>query len=123
MRMRYLLIFCLFFSGCSIPLSITMKESKTLIAETPESRERDIILQSFNDSGIILKSFEKLGCSMFDMAAFLNEYKKTDIDGFCDFLAEKFPFTQWFRWELDNKIFNPAKRNYNLLKRINAKNK
>jgi len=50
-------------------------------------QEKDLILQSFKDSGIILKAFEKLGCSMFDIAGFLNEYGKSDIDGFCDFLA------------------------------------
>ena len=82
-------------------------------------QEKDLILQSFKDSGIILKAFEKLGCSMFDIAGFLNEYGKSDIDGFCDFLAEKYPFTQWFRWALDKDIFIPAIRNYNLLKRLN----
>ncbi len=83
-------------------------------------QEKELILQSFNDSGIILKVFEKLGCSVFDIAGFLNEYGKSDIDGFCDFLATKYPFTQWFRWALDKEIFIHAKRNYLLIRRINV---
>lgn len=85
--------------------------------------EVDIILQSFQDSGIILKSFEKIGCSLFDIASFLNEYRKDDIDGFCDYLAEKYPFNTLQRWELDRKIFEPVKRNHLLLERLNEKNK
>lgn len=81
--------------------------------------EKELILSSFSDSDIIIKAFEKLGCSMFDIAGFLNEYGKDDIDGFCDFLAEKYPFTKWFRWALDREIFDPAKRNHCLLKRLN----
>jgi hypothetical protein len=95
-----------------------MKKKELLRLPKPE---KEIILQSFNDSGIILKAFEKLGCSIFDVAGFLNEYGKSDIDGFCDYLADKYPFTQWFRWALDKEIFNPAKRNYELLKRLNER--
>ena len=90
---------------------------KKELLRLPKS-EKDIILQSFNDSGIILKAFDKLGFSMFDMAGFLNEYGKSDIDGFCDFLAEKYPFNTWARWALDKEVFDLAKRNYKLLNRI-----
>ena len=95
---------------------------KKMLLRLPK-QEKELILQSFNDSGIILKAFEKLGCSMFDMAGFLNEYGKTDMDGFCDYLATKYPFTEWFRWAVDREVFIPAQRNYDLLKRLNEKTK
>lgn len=93
---------------------------KKELLRLPKS-EKEIVLKSFNDSGIILKAFEKLGCSIFDTAGFLNEYGKSDIDGFCDYLTEKYPFNQWARWALDKEIFNAAKRNYELLKRLNER--
>ena len=96
-----------------------MRLAKKELLRLPK-QEKELILQSFNDSGIILKAFEKLGCSMFDIAGFLNEYGKSDIDGFCDYLATKYPFTQWAMWALDKYIFIPAKRNYLLIMRING---
>ena len=122
-----IIIFCL--GSCSIPLQVTIKKDLADVhreqleyqKEQMETegrqmdKEREALLKSFNDSGIILKSFEKLGCSIFDIAGFLNEYGKTDIDGFCDFLAKQYPFSKWFRWALDKEVFNPAKRNYKLL--------
>ena len=83
--------------------------------------EEELILKSFNDSGVILTAFKKLGCSMFDISGFLNEYGKSDINGFCDYLETKYPFNTWARWALDREVFIPARRNYELLRRINAK--
>lgn len=125
--MRYLLILCFLLSGCAIPLQKTIKKDPVYIINeesdneekvNQKKQERNIILKLFEDSGTVLIAFEKLGCSIFDIAGFLNEYGKTDIVGFCDFLEKKYPFTQWQRWALDRDIFEPAKRNYKLLKRI-----
>jgi hypothetical protein len=80
-------------------------------------QEKELILQSFNNSGI-LRAFEKLEISIFDIAGFLNEYGKTDIDGFCNFLETKYPFSQFTRRYLDREMFILAKRNYKLLNRI-----
>ena len=91
--------------------------------------ERDIILDSFKDSGIILKAFEKIGLSMFDIAGFLNEYGKNDMQGFCDYLEGwtdrqgmyhdgRFPFNTKAKWWLDQNIFIPAKRNNDLIIRL-----
>lgn len=131
----------IFLSGCAIPVKMTVIPDPVEVARQERIRqedlmlakkgiletEKEIILQSFQDSGIILKSFEKLGCSVFDIAGFLNEYGKNDIDGFCDFLAGKhpfntlpgkYPFNTLQRWALDRDIFEPAKRNHFLLERM-----
>jgi hypothetical protein len=81
-------------------------------------QEDNLILKSFQGSGIILKAFSKLGCSMFDIAGFLNEYGKNDMDGFCDYLKTRHPFTARYEWWLDESIFIPAKRNYELIIRL-----
>ncbi len=110
--------------GCANPLQVTIKKDlETQKNKRLETKERESILQSFNNSGIILKSFEQLDCSIFDIASFLNEYGKSDIDGFCDYLAEKYPFNTWHRWALDKEIFDIVKRNYELLKRLERRMK
>ena len=81
--------------------------------------ERDLLLKSFSDSGIILKSFEKEGLNIFDIASFLNDYGKEDIEGFCEYLATQHPFKGAALWYLDREFFIPAKRNHELLRRLN----
>lgn len=94
-----------------------------------EPTERELLLLSFTDSDIILKAFEQIGLNVFDVAGFLNEYKSTDIDGFCDYLGGykhkdgafvegQYPFNTKSDWWLDREIFIPAKRNHKLLKRV-----
>lgn len=93
------------------------KLKKKGLLRQPKTDE-ELILKAFQDSGIILRSFEQIGFSLFDISAFLHKYGKHDIDGFCDFLAEEYPFNHYYRWYLDRIIFNPAKRNYELLLKI-----
>ena len=81
-------------------------------------QEDNLILKSFEGSGIILKAFNKIGLSIFDIAGFLNEYGNDNINGFCDYLETRYPFSTKQRWWLDDNIFVPAKRNYELIKRL-----
>jgi hypothetical protein len=131
-------------SGCSIPIKVTIKKDPIDVAEENRrieemrdieketeflnKREREIILSSFSSSKFILEAFEKININMFDLAGLLNEYGKNDFEGFCVYLKgddkkhvrAKYPFDKAYWW-LDREVFIPARRNYELLKRLEQK--
>ena len=97
--------FCIILNSCVLRIQTIPYENSV---ETEEPTEEELLLLSFKDSGIILEAFQKIGCSMFDVAGFLNEYGEGDIDGFCEYLTKQHPFTTKHSWWLEREIFLPS---------------
>lgn len=114
-------------SGCVLNLRVIPDEDPKAVREEERAYQESLtnvltkeekILQSFGDSGIILKAFKEIGANVVDVGGFLNEYGKTDMEGFCEYLRKQYPLTTKPNWWLDREIFDPAKRLHNLFEEV-----
>ena len=88
--------------------------------------ERNILLNIFNkDQGRIILAFERVGINAFETGKWLNEYGKSDLEGFLDYLYDnKAPFTSMFRWVLERGhsgapgLFSEIRASYKLLEKM-----
>ena len=99
-----------------------LRQEKNLVRENKEKIERNRVLNIFNpEQKKILLCFEKAGISVFDTGKWLNEYGKSDLEGFLDYLSNNnYAFNRIARWALDKGfqgvpgLFSDIRAAYNL---------
>jgi len=118
--MVFILLLTASFSGCTMPLKITIYTSPEDVSVIEES-EDELILNTFKalDERLIVLAFEKEGVDRFTISRLLTDSQAKDFEEFLDYIGERIIAEVTISREtLDEGYFRTIRENYNQLKEM-----